>query len=140
MRILANDGLDKNAVQALRERNIEVDTTHYEKEELVKIIKTYDILIVRSATKVYKELIDAAKDTKLKLIIRAGVGLDNIDVEYAINNGIMVKNTPNASSNSVAELVLGHMFSLARHIAIANITMREGQWNKNNYRGIEAIT
>ena len=137
MRILANDGLDMNAVQALRERNIEVDTTHYEKEELVKIIKTYDILIVRSATKVYKELIDAAKDTKLKLIIRAGVGLDNIDVEYAINNGIMVKNTPNASSNSVAELVLGHMFSLARHIAIANITMREGQWNKNNYRGIE---
>lgn len=137
MRILANDDLDKNAVQALRERKIEVDTTHYEEEELFKIIRNYDVLIVRSATKVYKDFIDAAKDTKLKLIIRAGVGMDNIDVDYAIDNGIMVKNTPNASSNSVAELVLGHMFSLARHIAIANITMRDGQWNKKAYNGTE---
>jgi len=137
MRILANDGLDKDAIQILRERNIEVDTNHYEKEELFKVIKDYDVMIVRSATKAYKDFIDAAKGTNLKLIIRAGVGLDNIDVEYATENGITVKNTPNSSANAVAELVLGHMLCLARFIAISNVTMRDGQWNKKAYNGIE---
>lgn len=137
MKILANDGLDINAIKALNERNIEVDTTHYEKEELFKVIKDYDVLIVRSATKAYKDFIDVAKGTKLKLIIRAGVGLDNIDVEYARENGITVKNTPNSSANAVAELVLGHMLCLARYIGISNVTMRDGQWNKKQYKGVE---
>lgn len=137
MRVLANDGLDKNAVKALIKDGIIVDSNHYEKKELYNIIKDFDILIVRSATKVDKEFIDKAKKTSLKLVIRAGVGLDNIDVDYAEKNGIEVRNTPNSSCNSVAELVLGHMIGLARYITIANITLREGKWNKNAYMGTE---
>ncbi|TJX13901.1 3-phosphoglycerate dehydrogenase [Tissierella creatinini] len=137
MRILANDGLDNKAIDIFKEKNFEIDTNHYEIEDLKKVIVDYDILIVRSATKVKKDLIDAAKGSKLKLIIRAGVGLDNIDVKYANSNDITVKNTPNSSSNSVAELVLGHMFGLARHIVLSNLTMRQGQWNKSKYTGIE---
>lgn len=137
MKVLANDGLDIKAVEVLGEEGIFVDTTHYEKDELFNVIKDFDVIIVRSATNANKEFIDAAKGTRLKLIIRAGVGLDNIDVEYATKNGVLVKNTPNASSNSVAELVLGHMFALARYITIANITLREGKWNKKAYTGVE---
>lgn len=137
MKVLANDGLAKNAVEVLEKDGIYVDTNHYDKEELCNKIKDFDVLIVRSATKVNKEFIDIAKGYKLKLVIRAGVGLDNIDVEYAQRNGIMVKNTPNSSSNSVAELVLGHMICLARYITISNITLRDGQWNKKAYTGVE---
>lgn len=137
MRVLANDGLDKNAVETLIKDGIIVDSNHYEKAELYNIIKDFDVLVVRSATKVDKEFIDRAKNTRLKLVIRAGVGLDNIEVEYAVKNGIEVRNTPNSSCNSVAELVLGHMIGLARYITIANITLREGKWNKNAYMGTE---
>lgn len=69
---------------------------------------------------------------KIKLIIRGGVGVDNIDVEYAIKNGIKVANTPKASSTSVAELTIGQIISLARYTYISNVTMRQGQWNKKN--------
>lgn len=137
MKILANDGLDIKAIEEFNKKNIEVDTNHYDKEKLIEVINQYDVLIVRSATKVNKEVIDAARGTKLKLVIRAGVGLDNIDVEYAKKNGLIVTNTPNASSNSVAELVLGHMLGLSRFIAISNVTMREGIWNKKSYVGVE---
>lgn len=137
MRILANDGIDKVALKAFEIHNMRVDTNHYEKEELKQKLKEVDVLIVRSATKVDREIIDEAKDGTLKLIVRAGVGIDNIDAEYARENGIEVQNTPNASSDSVAELVIGHMFSLARFISIANVTMRDGKWNKKEYEGIE---
>ena len=94
-------------------------------------------MIVRSATKVRKALIDEAKHGKLKLIIRGGVGVDNIDVDYATENGINVRNTPNASSASVAELTIAHMFAISRYIHLANVTMREGKWEKKKYEGIE---
>jgi D-3-phosphoglycerate dehydrogenase / 2-oxoglutarate reductase len=101
-------------------------------------IKEFDCVVVRSATKVRTAIIDAALETKrLKLIVRAGVGVDNIDVGYALENGIQVMNTPNASSASVAELAIAHMFAIARNIHIANVTMREGKWNKKQYKGIE---
>ena len=116
---------------------MKLDTGHYDREELKKVIKDFDELIVRSATKVDREIIDAAKGGMLKLIVRAGVGIDNIDAEYARDCEIEVQNTPNASSDSVAELVIGHMFSLARFISIANVTMRDGKWNKKEYEGIE---
>ena len=137
MRILANDGLDKKAVEVFENENYQVDTKHYTLDELKVLLGDYDVLIVRSATKVRRELIDAVKGTRLKLIVRAGVGVDNIDVDYAKAKGIDVRNTPNSSSNSVAELVLGHMFGLARHIITANLTLREGEWNKKHYTGIE---
>lgn len=138
IRIHANDGIEKSAANDLKSRGFEIDERHFEKDDLKKVIQTIDVLIVRSATKVTKDLIDAARETgQLKLIIRGGVGIDNIDVEYACQNGIKVANTPNSSSVSVAELAIGHMFSLARNIGIANVTMREGKWNKKEYEGIE---
>ena len=95
-------------------------------------------MTVRSATKVRQPIIDAAAETgRLKLVIRGGVGIDNIDAEYAEAKGIKVTNTPKASSASVAELALAHMFSLARYVGISNVTMRDGQWNKKKYEGIE---
>lgn len=138
IRILVADGMEKTALEKLKNMKFDVVEKHYDEEELKNEIKNFDVLVVRSATKVKKPVIDAAAETKkLKLIIRGGVGLDNIDVEYAKAKGIMVKNTPNASSASVAELVIGHMFNMARFIHNANVTMRQGKWNKKLYEGIE---
>ncbi len=138
MKILATDGLDKSAVAALKAKGHEVVEQFYEPAELANQVKECDVLVVRSATKVRKPIIDAAKETgRLKLVIRGGVGVDNIDVEYAEQNGIQVKNTPRASSNTVAELALAHMFSVARFISVAGHSMREDRWDKNEYKGIE---
>ena len=138
MRILASDGMDKAAVAELKAMGHEVVEQFYEPEELAEQVKSYDVLVVRSATKVRKPIIDAAKETgMLKMIIRGGVGVDNIDVEYAEQNGIKVRNTPRASSNTVAELALAHMLSVARFISIAGHTMREDMWEKKAYKGIE---
>ena len=137
-KILANDGIDKSAEAKLVELGYQVDTNHYQGEDLDKMIQEVDCIIIRSATKIRVPLIDKALETKqLKLIIRAGVGIDNIDHAYAKEKGITVRNTPNSSSDAVAELAIGHMFSLARHIYISNVTMREGKWNKKQYKGIE---
>lgn len=138
LRVLATDGMEKNAVKALQELGCEVVEQFYEPEALMEQVKEYDVLVVRSATKVREPIIDAAKQTgRLKLIIRGGVGVDNIDVAYARENGIEVCNTPEASSASVAELAIGHMFALARFIGIANVTMRQGVWEKKAYKGTE---
>ena len=115
----------------------EVVNNHYDKDELGNILREFDILVIRSATKVTADILAQAEGGNLKLIIRGGVGIDNIDIPYATKVGVIVKNTPNASSDSVAELAIGHMFALARFIAISNYTMREGQWNKKKYEGIE---
>lgn len=138
LKILIADGIEKTAFQRLIDMKFQVVEEHYEEEDLVKEIKDYDVLVIRSATKVNKRVIDAATETgRLKLIIRGGVGIDNIDVDYARRKGIMVRNTPNASSTSVAELVIGHIFTMARFIHCANVSMRKGQWNKKLYKGIE---
>ena len=138
LRILLNDGLDKKAISNLELLGCDVDTNHYDIEDLKEKIKEVDCIVIRSATKIRRELIDEAiKGGKLKLIIRGGVGLDNIDVKYAEQNGIKVRNTPNASSSSVAEIILAHMFSLARFLNQSNITMKAGLWKKKEYVGVE---
>lgn len=138
MRILASDGIEKNAAATLAAQGHEVVQQFYEPEELAEQVKNFDVLVVRSATKVRKPIIDAAAEAgRLKLIIRGGVGTDNIDHVYAEEKGIKVMNTPKASSDSVAELALAHMFSVARFISIAGHTMREGKWEKKAYKGIE---
>jgi D-3-phosphoglycerate dehydrogenase len=138
VRILATDGIDKDAAAKLRELGCEVDEQFFGPDELAGRLKEYDAVIVRSATKVRKPAIDAALETgRLKIIVRGGVGVDNIDVAYAEENGIEVRNTPNASSAAVAELALGHFFAIARHIHEANVTMRDGKWEKKAYRGVE---
>ena len=137
IRILANDGLQQGAIDKLTSLGFEVVNNHYDKDELGNILREFDILVIRSATKVTADILAQAEGGNLKLIIRAGVGIDNIDIPYATKVGVVVNNTPNASSDSVAELAIGHMFALARFIAISNYTMREGQWNKKKYEGIE---
>lgn len=138
LRILLNDGLDKKAISNLELLGFDVDTNHYDIEDLKEKIKEVDCIVIRSATKITRELIDEAiKGGNLKLIIRGGVGLDNIDVQYAEQNGIKVRNTPNASSSSVAEIILAHMFSLARFLNQSNITMKDGLWKKKDYVGVE---
>ncbi|GIM29328.1 D-3-phosphoglycerate dehydrogenase [Clostridium polyendosporum] len=137
-KILVTDGLEKEAIEKLRDLNFEVVEQYYSQEELGVILRDFDVVVIRSATKIKKDVIDKARtEGRLKLIIRGGVGVDNIDVAYALENGIQVMNTPNASSSSVAELALGHMFALARFINISNVTMRKGEWNKKKYKGIE---
>lgn len=137
MKVLANDGLEISAINEIKKNGISIETNHLDKEALIENIKDYDVLVVRSATKVTSEVLEAGAKGNLKLVIRAGVGIDNINLDYAEKVGIKVRNTPNASSDSVAELALGHMFSVARHIAVANYTMRNGQWNKKQYKGSE---
>ncbi|MGX9755212.1 D-2-hydroxyacid dehydrogenase [Clostridioides difficile] len=136
--ILITDGIEKDAARKLRELDFNVIEEFYEKDVLGDKLKDVDVLVVRSATKVTKDVIDKALEgKKLKLIVRGGVGLDNIDVKYAEANGIKVMNTPNASSISVAELTIGQLFVLARFINTANVTMRDGKWEKKKYKGTE---
>ena len=116
VKILANDGIETAAQEKLRSHGYEIFTEKVKQEDLINEInnKKYNALLVRSATKVRKDLIDACPG--LKLIGRGGVGMDNIDVEYARSKGIEVINTPAASSRSVAELAMGHILNIVRLI------------------------
>ena len=123
MKILANDGLNPSGIEALKEKGFEVITDNVPQELLVEYINKEQIktLLVRSATKVRKELIDACPH--LEIIGRGGVGMDNIDVDYARSKGLHVINTPSSSSESVAELVFAHLFSGARFLQQSNREM-----------------
>ena len=123
IKILANDGLHPDGIMLMEEAGYEIDTEKVAQEDLPDVLPAYDVVIVRSATKIRKELIDQCPN--LKLIVRGGVGLDNIDVEYARSKGITVINTPKASSQSVAELVFAHLFSLARFLHLSHQQMPE---------------
>lgn len=138
MKILATDGIAANGKAGLEALGFEVVTEFYEPEVLAEKVQEADCLIVRSATKVRQPIIDAALKTgRLKLIIRAGVGIDNIDKAYAEAHGIAVRNTPRASSNAMSELALAHLFAVSRYIGTANVEMRQGKWNKKAYTGKE---
>ena len=123
MKVLANDGLDQSGIDGLQKAGFEVITTKVLQEELINYINENQVrtLLVRSATKVRKDIIDACPS--LKIIGRGGVGMDNIDVEYAREKGINVINTPAASSASVAELVFAHLFSGCRFLTDSNRKM-----------------
>lgn len=135
MKILANDGISKNGIEVLEKAGMEVLTTTVAQEQLANFIleNNIDALLVRSATKVRKELIDACPG--LKLIGRGGVGMDNIDVDYAKTKGIHIINTPAASAASVAELVFAHLFGGVRFLYDANRNMPlEGD---SNFTGLK---
>ena len=123
MKVLANDGFDQSRIDGLQKAGFEVITTKVPQEELINYINENQVrtLLVRSATKVRKDIIDACPS--LKIIGRGGVGMDNIDVEYAREKGINVINTPAASSASVAELVFAHLFSGCRFLTDSNRKM-----------------
>ncbi|AMW32200.1 3-phosphoglycerate dehydrogenase [Fervidobacterium islandicum] len=136
MRIHINDPLDKQATEKLKSvPGVEVTSEHLEKEELLKIMPEIEVLIVRSATKVTADIIEAG--TKLKIIGRAGTGLDNIDVKAAEGKGIKVINTPGANSISVAELTIGLMIACSRHIARGTTDLKNGKWTKKELEGHE---
>ncbi|MDI6839564.1 MAG: D-2-hydroxyacid dehydrogenase [bacterium] len=136
MKVLVADPLDPGSIEELRKLRVDVeDLSGIPKEELPNRVGDFDVMVVRSATKVRKEMID--KMQQMKLIIRGGVGLDNIDADYAKSKGIKVVNTPGASSASVAELALAHMFAISRHIARGTQSIKEGQWEKKALTGIE---
>ena len=123
MKILANDGISQEGIDKLTAAGFSVETTHVPQDELIDAINKegYVALLVRSATTVRKDLIDACPG--LRFIGRGGVGMDNIDVAYAREKGITVENTPAASSQSVAELVMGSMFSIARSLYDSHVNM-----------------
>ena len=121
IKVLANDGISKAGQDMLEKAGYHVNTTKIPQEELPSKLNEYDVILVRSATKIRKELIDQCPN--LKMVGRGGVGLDNIDVNYAKSKGIDVVNTPAASSQSVAELVIGNMFILSRFLHQANREM-----------------
>ncbi|GBC74219.1 Hydroxypyruvate reductase [archaeon HR05] len=135
-RILVSDVMDSNGIEVMRRNGLQVDyKPDIKHEELLATIKDYNILVVRSRTKVRKDVIDAAQN--LKIIARVGVGLDNIDVEYAKSKGIKVVNAEEAAMSAVAELVIGLMICLARGIVRADTTMKQGRWIKSELMGIE---
>ncbi|MAT40604.1 MAG: 3-phosphoglycerate dehydrogenase [Ectothiorhodospiraceae bacterium] len=135
MNILVTDGISAEGAALMRDAGHNVVEQKLTPEELLEKIKDFDAIIVRSATKVPKEVIDAGN---LKVIARGGVGLDNIDTAYANEKGIPVLNTPGASSISVAELTIAHMFAVSRFLNLSNTEMREGKWPKKEYsKGIE---
>lgn len=132
MRLLVCDPTNDKAIAAMRAGGIEVDVRDsITPEELETVIADYDAMVVRSRTKVRAPLIDKAAN--LKLVIRGGVGLDNIDVDYAESKGIEVRNTPAASSNSVAELTIGYLLALVRQIPQATSSMKDGKWEKSAF-------
>lgn len=143
MKVLANDGLSSSGVKPLEKAGIEVILKTVAQEQLADFINEnkVDVLLVRSATKVRKDLIDACPG--LKIIGRGGVGMDNIDVEYAKGKGIKVINTPAASSHSVAELVFAHLFGMVRFLHDANQNMplmgdtHFNQLKKSYEKGVE---
>jgi len=121
MKVLVNDGMHATGKEKLEAAGFEVVTEKVEQDNLPTELPNYDAIIVRSATKVRKELIDQCPN--LKVIMRGGVGMDNIDVEYARSKGLAVYNTPSASSLSVAELAFAHIFNIARSVSMANRAM-----------------
>ncbi|TAL69767.1 MAG: 3-phosphoglycerate dehydrogenase [Bacteroidetes bacterium] len=136
MKILISDGIESAGEKILKDAGHEVVNQKFTPEELLQKIPDFDCIMVRSATKVTKEVLEAGK--KLKVIARGGVGLDNIDVAYAKEKGIKVLNTPGASSISVAELAVAHMFTVCRFLNLSNTEMRMGKWPKKEYsKGLE---
>ncbi|MGD6851686.1 MAG: hydroxyacid dehydrogenase [Candidatus Bathyarchaeia archaeon] len=136
IKILVSDKIADEGIKILEKKGYQV-TRGWDipKPDLPKVIGEYDVLIVRSATKVKGELLENAKN--LKVIGRAGEGLDNVDFERAKQLGIALVNTPHVSYVSVSELTIGHMIALARNIVQSTLSMREGKWEKDKLMGTE---
>jgi len=136
MKVLICDATDPKALKIIEEAGIEVvNQPDITPEELIKVIPDFPCMVVRSRTKVTKEVLDAG--TSLKSVVRAGVGLDNIDIGYAKEKGVAVLNTPSASTQSVAELTVAYLMALARNIPLMTASMKAGKWEKKSFLGSE---
>ena len=137
-KVLVSDKLSEKAVQVFRDRGLEVDFNPglgKDKEGLLRIIADYDGLAIRSATKVTEKIIKQA--VKLKVIGRAGIGVDNVDIPAASKEGIIVMNTPFGNSITTAEHTISMMMAVARQIPEANISTHSGKWEKSRFMGVE---
>jgi D-3-phosphoglycerate dehydrogenase len=138
MKVLITDPVADQAIKTMRDAGLTVDVkTDLSPEELLEAVKGYDVMVVRSATKVTDKVIDSMDS--MKFIVRGGVGLDNIDRDAAKKKGIEVTNTPEASSISVAELTMGHMLSMCRHIPRGTAGLKGGKWEKKQLKGCEVF-
>lgn len=137
MKILVSDKMADEAIQVLKDAGHDVTYDEMDHDTLLKEIPKYDGLMVRSRTKATTEIVKAGAEGNLKVIGRAGIGVDNIDIETAAKNGIKVVNSPTGSTKSVAELAIGHMLSIVRFIPKADNTMRKGEWIKKQLKGSE---
>jgi len=135
-KVLISDKMDPKAAQIFRERGVEVDEiTGLDKEGLIKIIGQYDGLAIRSSTKVTKDVLEAAAN--LKVVGRAGIGVDNVDIPAASAKGVVVMNTPFGNSITTAEHAIALMFALARDLPEADRSTQAGKWEKNRFMGVE---
>ncbi len=141
MRILANDGLNEEAVAYLKKEGFTVETEKRSVEDLLGEIASFDALLVRSATKVTRDILEAGSKNggKLKIVGRGGVGTDNIDLEAAKECGVIVKFAPNGNTNATAEHALGLMFAVARKVPMAHRTLMGGTWHKKRFQGNELM-
>jgi D-3-phosphoglycerate dehydrogenase len=137
VKVLLNDGLEKEGLLLFKEAGIEIDTRKRDPKALAAEIAEFDALVVRSATKVTREVIEAGAKGKLKIIGRAGVGYDNIDVEAASEFGIVVKIAPSGNTNAVAELTLALMLNISRKVPQAHQSLMKGVWSKEKLKGTE---
>jgi D-3-phosphoglycerate dehydrogenase len=137
VKVLLNDGLEKEGIRVFEELGIETDTQKRDSNALIADIGQFDGLIVRSATKVTREVLEAGAKGKLKIVGRAGVGYDNINVAAASENGIVVKCAPYGNTNAVAELTLCLMLNISRNIPQAHHSLKSGKWKKSAFKGTE---
>jgi len=137
VKVLLNDGLEKEGLKLFQDAGIQTDTQKRDPTILLADIAEFDALIVRSATKVTKEIIEAGAEGKLKIIGRAGVGFDNIDVAAASENGVVVKSAPYGSTNAVAELAIALMLASSRNTPQAHQSLKAGIWKKKSLEGTE---
>jgi len=137
MKVLVTDKSAEEALQVFRDSNHELTYDEMDHDTLLKEIPKYDALMVRSRTKVTTEIVEAGAKGNLKVIGRAGIGVDNIDIETAGKLGIKVVNSPTGSTKSVAELAIAHMLSLVRYVPKADSTMKKGEWIKKQLKGSE---
>jgi D-3-phosphoglycerate dehydrogenase len=139
MRILANDGIVEEGRKYLQQQGFIVETEKRDEDDLLSEIGNFDALLVRSATKVTRALLEAGvKDAgKLKIVGRGGVGTDNIDLEAAKELGVIVKFAPNGNTNATAEHALGLLFAVARRVPLAHRTLMGGTWHKKRFKGVE---
>ena len=138
MKVIVTDKIADKGVELLKKEGYEVNEAwDVPKDELPKIVGDYDAIVIRSATKVKGDLLDAAKN--LKVVGRAGIGLDNVDLKVCEERGIVVRNTPDATTDTVAELALAFMFALARNVVKGTTTLRKGEWAKKELKGSELM-
>jgi D-3-phosphoglycerate dehydrogenase len=137
MKVLVTDKMADEAIQVLKDAGHDVTYDEMEGDTLLNEISNYDALMVRGRTKVIKEIVLAGAEGNLKVIGRAGIGVDNVDIETAASKKIKVVNAPTGATNSVAELAITHMLSLSRKLIKANSTMKNGEWAKKQLKGNE---